>query len=442
MTHIVDNPREISAFPQRTDVLVVGAGPTGLSLACGLARRGIDHVVIDHAPQAAANAQASVVDARTLEALESIDASRHLVRRGVKATHFALRDRDDELFTVDFSELATRHGYALMVQESTAVSVLSERLASYESSVLRPVTAVGLEQDADGVTVELWDGSTLRSGSPSRRTIFARYVVGCDGMHSQIRSALDIPFLGPRHAASFIMADVRIRWRLPRSDVQLFFSENGLLIVAPLPDDRYRILAAVDEACEFPGLEDVQELLSTRGPRASPAVVRDLVWGTGFRSHDRLATHYRSGRVFLAGDAAHVHSPVCGQGMNAGIQDALHLADKLSDVLKGIANSSVLNQYESERRPVVNAVARVTRRMSGIATMRGRMGPRIRNRVLRAIGVLPTFRRELARRLSGLEWSPRSRGRPATSKVLRAATVILMALLLLYSVVLLASARR
>ena len=409
-----------SDLPRRTDVLVVGAGPTGLSLACGLARRGVDHVVIDHAPLVAANSQAALIDARTLEALDTIDAGSPLVRRGVILTRFTLCDRDEQLLAVHFSELPSRHPYMLMVPENTAEGLLAERLASYGSPIRRPVTAVALQQNADGVTVELWDGSTSRSGSPTRRSIVARYVVGCDGMHSQIRRALEIPFIGPSRTECFVMADVRMTWSLPRSEAQLFFSAEGFLIVAPLPDDRYRILATVDRNNEYPELDDVQKILASRGPRSSPALVRDVAWSAGFQVHHRLATHYRSGRVFLAGDAAHVHSPASGQGMISGIQDALYLADKLSDVLVELADGSVLNDYEDERRPVAESALRLTRRLSRIATMQGRVGPSIRNRSLRVVGLLPALRRSFAYQLSGFDGSRGLRGGPRDRKLLLA----------------------
>jgi 2-polyprenyl-6-methoxyphenol hydroxylase-like FAD-dependent oxidoreductase len=441
MTHRGNGGKSGNEIPERTDVLIVGAGPTGLSLACGLARRGIDHVVIDHAPQPAAYSQSAVVDSRTLEALDRIGVSNPLINRGVAVTHFTLRDRDDELLAVDFSELSTRYRYTLMVLESTAEGILSERLAAYGSSVRRPVTAVSLEQHADGVTLELWDGSTARSGSPSRRSIVARYVVGCDGMHSQIRSALEIPFVGPSLTQSFIMADIRMRWPLPRTEVQLFFSENGLLIVAPLPDDRFRILATVDQVDKDPGVDELQDLLARRALRAAPALVRAVLWSTAFRVHHRLAMKYRSGRVFLAGDAAHVHSPAGGQGMNAGIQDALLLADKLSDVLLGLADESVLNEYEVERRHVAKAVIGVTHRLSGIATIRARSGRRLRNRMLSSVGRLPAFRLALARRLAGFAGVGPSLARPRARKAVYLATLVLVALLISVSVQLFASTR-
>ena len=390
-----------SDLPERTDVLIVGAGTTGLSLACGLARRGIDHVVIDHAPLAAPTSHSTVVDGRTLDALEAIGASDALIRRGLTVARFTLFDRDDELFAVDFSELPIKHPYLLMVPESSAEGVIAERFASYGSSVLRPVTAVALRQDAEGVTVELWDGRTTRPASPSRRSIFARYVVGCDGMHSQIRSALDIPFVGSARTESFVMADVRMRYALPRRDVQLFFSPLGIMVVAPLPDDRYRILAKVDHADEHPDADTVRAILASRGPRASPAFVQEMVWSTGFRVEHRLAMHYRSGRVFLAGDAAHVHSPAGAQGMNAGIQEALHLASTLSDVLAGRADGSVLKSYEGARRPVAESVVRLTRRLGGIATVQGQWQSRIRNGFLRLLRHWPPIRQGLAYRMAG-----------------------------------------
>jgi 2-polyprenyl-6-methoxyphenol hydroxylase-like FAD-dependent oxidoreductase len=420
----------VTELPRRTDVLVVGAGPTGLSLACRLAKRGIDHIVVDHAPPGANISHGAVVHARTLEVLESIDVSAPLIRRGITVPHFALRDRDDKLFAVDFSELPTRYPFALMVPQSIAEDVFLEQLGHYGSSVFRPVTAVGLQQDAEGVTVELWDGST-RSGSPSRRSVLATYVVGCDGMHSQIRSALDMPFIGSSRAVSFVAADVHMQWSLPRSEIQLFFSEHGLMVVAPLPDDQHRILALVEHGDQKPGRDEVQDLLATRGPRAAAAVVRDVVWSARFLIHDRVASHYRSGRVFLAGDAAHVHSPAAGQGMNAGIQDALHLADKLCDVISGRADASVLDRYEDERRPVAEIVLGTTQVMTRVATLRGRIVPKIRDRSLRLVSTLPAVRRRLAHRLSGLEGAVAfARGRAVENKFLYVATLLLVALLL------------
>ena len=220
-------------------------------------------------------------------------------------------------------------------------------------------------------------------------------------MHSQIRSALDIPFVRSARTDSFIMADVRMRYALPRRDVQLFFSPQGILVVAPLPDDRYRILAGVEHADEHPDADTLRSILANRGPQASPAFIHDLVWSAGIRVDHGLAMHYRSGRVFLAGDAAHVHSPAGGQGMNAGIQDALLLANTLSDVIAERVDDVVLKEYEQSRRPVAESVIRLTRRLSGIATMERHWQSRIRNRALRVLSHWPPIRQGLAYRLAG-----------------------------------------
>ena len=165
--------------------------------------------------------------------------------------------------------------------------------------------------------------------------------------------------------------------------------------------------------------------------------MHDVVWSTEFHVHHQLATHYRSGRVFLAGDAAHVHSPAGGQGMNAGIQDALCLANKLADVLAGASHESTLNGYDQERRSVAEAVVGVTRRLSGIANMQGTIGPKIRNRALRLIGRLPAFRNALAGRLAGFAGAE-LRPSPDEGKRLYVAALVFVALL---GFVLLASIR-
>jgi 2-polyprenyl-6-methoxyphenol hydroxylase-like FAD-dependent oxidoreductase len=187
-------------------------------------------------------------------------------------------------------------------------------------------------------------------------------------------------------------------------------------------------LATVEQPNKYPEIDDLQQLLATRGPRASPARVTEVVWSTTLQVHHRLAMFYRSGRVFLAGDAAHVHSPAGGQGMNTGIQDALHLADKLADVLADGADVSVLNRYEDERRSVAEAVLQLTQRMSTVSTLRGQRASRVRNRVLRIVGRFPAFRHGLAYRLSGLEWARRS-GRRSDAKFRYATTLILIALI-------------
>lgn len=383
-------------LPAGTDVLIVGAGPVGLTAAASLMAKGADVVLIDKAAEGANTSRAAVVHARTLEVLRDLDVSAELVRRGVVVPRFTVRDRDRALLTLDFGELPTPFPYALMVPQDVTEAVLLDRLRALGGRVHRPYELTGLEQDADGVTATMAGGETIR----------AAYAVGADGMHSAVREHTGIAFTGDAYPQSFVLADVHMDWHLPAEEVMLYFSPEGLVVVAPLPGGRYRIVATVDEAPEHPSRDDVQALLDSRGPKSRPAQVRDVVWSSRFRVHHRLADHYRAGRLFLAGDAAHVHSPAGGQGMNTGIQDAVALAARLAAVVRDGADPATLDAYEAERRPVAAEVVAFTHRMTKIATVGHAPVRRMRNAALRALDRVPAVHRAIAMNLSELATDP------------------------------------
>lgn len=372
-----------------TDVLVVGAGPCGLTLAAALAMRGVRATVIDRQAEGANTSRAAVVHARTLEVLEPLDVAHRLVARGVQARRFTIRDRDRVLMPIGFEKLPTRYPYTLMVSQAVTEQVLLERFTELGGHVLRPRSLVDLHQDEAGATATLDDGRQLR----------ARYVVGADGMHSTVRERAGIGFTGGTYAESFVLADVRVAGGVPSDEVILYFSPAGMVVVAPLPDGVHRIVATVDDAPEQPDIAYVQALLDARGPKARRAVVQEVLWGSRFRVHHRLADVYRSGRVLLAGDAAHVHSPAGGQGMNAGILDAMTLADALKQAIAG--DESALDAYGAVRRPIAQQIVALADRLTRMAVVRP--GWRVlRNLVLSALSRLPALRRQLAWRLSGL----------------------------------------
>lgn len=373
-----------------TDVLVVGAGPSGLTLAASLVKRGIATTVVDRQAAGANTSRAAVVNARTLEVLDDLDMSRRLVKEGMLAPRFSIRDGRRVLIPVDFSVLPTDYPYSLMVPQATTERLLLDRLTELGGTVIRPKALTSVRQDADGVTATFDDGEAIR----------ARYVVGADGIHSTVREQAGIGFTGDVYQESFALADVRLRGEAPVDEVVLFWAKAGLTVVAPLPGDIFRIVAPVADAPEEPSAAFIQQILDERGLGAGRMVVTDVIWGSRFRIHHRVADTYRAGRLLLAGDAAHVHSPAGGQGMNLGIQDGVALADALAAVLRG-APDSVLDEYSAARRPIAAQVVKMTDRLTRLATLPQAVRP-IRNAAIGAAGRIPSVQRALAWRLSGL----------------------------------------
>jgi len=373
------------------DVLVVGAGPTGLTLAAALLARGVRALVVDRLAEGANTSRAAVIHARTLEVLEPLGVVSALLARGLKAERFTIRDRDHVLMPIGFAQLPTRYPYTLMLSQAETESVLHARLQELGGGVLRPRTLSGLTQDATGATATLDDGTTLR----------ARFVVGADGMHSRVRECAQIPFSGGRYGESFVLADTRLEGGVPSDEVVLYFSPAGMVVVAPLPGGRHRIVATVDEAPEHPSAAFVQALLDARGPARERARVLEVVWGSRFRVHHRVADRYRAGRILLAGDAAHVHSPAGGQGMNAGILDAMCLAGALVSALAG--DLAALDAYAAERRPVARRIVGFADGLTRVASVPRLLRP-LRNGVIWALSRLPGVRRRLAWQLSGLSY--------------------------------------
>ena len=377
-------------FPATTDVLIVGAGPAGLTLAVGLAQQGRHVTVVDRLAAGDHTSRAAVVHARTLEVLQPYGVADRLATQGIQAPRFTIRDRDRILVPVRFDDLPTEYPYTLLVSQAVTEAVLLQRLTELGGQVLRPYPVTCLEQDDTGVTATFSDGGRIR----------AAYAVGADGMHSTVREQAGIGFTGGTYEESFSLADVRLSGGVPDNEVILYFSPAGLVVVAPLPGGVHRIVATVQDAPQQPDITFVQHLLDTRGPEARPATVHEVVWGSRFRLHHRVADSYRAGRILLAGDAAHVHSPAGGQGMNAGITDAVALAESLGAVLDG-GSPDLLDTYTATRRPVAQQVVALADRLTRLATINPRLRP-IRNLTLGLLARSPAFRRQLARRLSGL----------------------------------------
>ncbi|WP_405498205.1 FAD-dependent monooxygenase [Nocardia sp. NBC_00511] len=387
----------MNTVPATAQVVIVGAGPAGLTAGIVLADAGADVVLLDKLAEGANTSRAVVIHARTLEVLKKLDLADQVIEAGNVVPRFVMRDGDQVLARVDFGDLPTEYPYTVMLGQEHTEAILLARLEKAGGRVYRHCEVTAATQDDDAVTVDYTDADGAAN------SVRAQWVIGTDGMHSTIREAAGIGFTGASYPESFVLADIHMSWPDPRDEVSMILSPAGPTIVAPLPDpagDRFRIVSTVAEAPEHPDLPYVQALLDDRRPGAK-AEVHEIVWSSRFRVHHRLADHYRAGRVFLAGDAAHVHSPAGGQGMNTGIQDAALLGRLLAAVLAGTP-ATTLDTYETTRRPVALGVVTFTDRMTRMATLRPRPARAVRNLLISTATRVPAVRHALAYQLSEL----------------------------------------
>jgi 2-polyprenyl-6-methoxyphenol hydroxylase-like FAD-dependent oxidoreductase len=378
-----------------SEVLIIGAGPTGLALASSLSQSGIDTIIVDRLETGQNTSRAAVIHAHTLEMLREIGVAERLVDAGLPVAKFSLRDRDKVLVRLRFDKLPTPFSQLLMLPQDNTEKILRDRLGNLGTEVRWGWTVTDLAENGEGVVATAEVGGTPR-------TINARYVVGADGMHSLVRQIAGIGFSGSTYEESFVLADVDMQWCYGRDEVMLFFSPRGLVVVAPLPSGQFRIVATLDNAPEQPDIADVQALIDSRGPTDGQSKISAVHWSSRFRLHHRVADRYRRGRLLLMGDAAHVHSPAGGQGMNTGLVDAVVLGRILTSVIMGDREESYLDRYEELRRPAAKQVLKLADRLTHMATMKSTPQRVVRNTLLRILGSLPMARDQLQMNLSGL----------------------------------------
>ncbi|MFG2195493.1 FAD-dependent oxidoreductase [Streptomyces sp. NPDC048639] len=332
------------------DVIVVGAGPTGLMLAADLASAGVAVTVLERRPQGTSNlTRAFGVHARTLELLDSRGIADALVARGQPVEGLRLFKR----LTLDMSRLRSRFPFVLITPQYEVERLLERRAADTGVHFRYGAEVRDLRQDADGVEVE------VHGEGGGVETLRAAYAVGTDGVRSTVRTALGLPFPGRSVISSIVLADVRLAEK-PEGLLTVSGVGEAFAFIAPFGDGWYRVMGwnrkrQVPDSAPL-DLDEVREL--ARLALGSDYGMHDARWLSRFHSDERQVCSYRVGRVFLAGDAAHVHSPAGAQGLNTGIQDAANLGWKLAAVLRGHAPGSLLDTYQTERHPVGKSVVR------------------------------------------------------------------------------------
>lgn len=341
------------SLPISHEVLIVGAGPVGLSLALDLARRGVSVRIIDARAEPSPLSRATEVQPRTLEIFEAMGVARSLIGEGVKILGLDLRDDGELITSLDTTSADTPFPFLLSLPQARLEAILTARLLGHGVAVERGVSMRWPEADEESVVAVLM-------GAAEERARF-RYVVGCDGEASTTRAALRLAFEGAAYPQDYVVCDLELDGptHLDPSRLHVFLSAHGTLTLVPLPGGRWRLLAELpDEAALSPDHPGVQALLDDR---ATPGL-RALAEGAVHRypAARRAVERMRDGRVFLAGDAAHVHSPVGGLGMNLGVEDAFNLGWKLAAVLRHGAHDALLDSYEAERAPAARAETRQT----------------------------------------------------------------------------------
>lgn len=343
-------------------ILIVGAGPTGMTAAIELKRAGLNVRVIDKSDHMARYSQALVVQARTLEQFQRYGIAEETIAQGRKL-HEGKFYSDGKLI-VDFrlDKMESRYPFALFIPQSDTEKVLNRFMESLGVKTERCVELVSLSQDPQ-------PRATLRHADGRTEEIAPRWVIGCDGAHSAVREKTGTVFEGGSVALSFYLGDCEAEGEdLPNDELSLHVHHGDVLFMARLSDRVVRLIAALHEqganSKKEITVEDLQRTVDRIGVRVK---IKSGEWLTPFHVNDRQAKHYRIGNVFLAGDAAHIHSPVGGQGMNTGIQDAANLGWKLAAVARG-ADERLLESYEEERGAVGRALLRFTERGLKLAT--------------------------------------------------------------------------
>lgn len=353
--------------PIETDVIIVGAGPTGLALACQLVRYDIDFVIIDKSQGVTPYSKALGVHARTLEIYEQLGLAQKAVEQGTIAGKVRMLQRDEVLGQVELSNIGkglSAYPFMLVLEQSRNEQLMYDWLKGHGHDVLWQTELESFSQDDTSVTAQV-----KVSGAESQ-TIEGQYLVGCDGPHSLVRHALGLAFEGSTFERLFYVADVQIGWKFSHDALTVCLAPHGVVAFFPMPGEkRWRIVGSFPEGHEKDEREILYEEIEAQIKKEAQIEldITRVDWFSTYKVHTRHVDKFSAGRCFVAGDAAHIHTPAGGQGMNTGIQDAYNLAWKLALVLKHSANAQILETYNEERLPNAKRLTATTDRMFNLA---------------------------------------------------------------------------
>jgi len=393
-------------------VLVVGAGPTGLAMACELSRHGVICRIIDKGNGPSRLSRAVAIHARTLELFENIGIVDKVLEQGSRCAAITLYDNNSKMVSVTFEQLHTKYPFLHLLPQHKTEAILLEHLADYELEVEWGKELISLNEEGNTVEAEIRD-STGRV----EKARFS-YMVGADGAQSRVREELDVKFEGASNPSYWLLADCEVNWEHPKDELAVFFHKEGATAFFPIDQNHSRVMFELKTKPEEQGptLETVAKIAARRNIKFQSLL--DIQWISYFKLHQRLAEQYQTGRVFLAGDAAHIQSPIGSQGMNTGIQDAYNLAWKLGLVINGHAKPELLDSYQVERQPIgeeLVALSDTATHMIGITnpvfrTLRSALIPiiarfqSVQHRILGTLSQIELHYRESP--IVGEDWKP------------------------------------
>jgi 2-polyprenyl-6-methoxyphenol hydroxylase-like FAD-dependent oxidoreductase len=390
-------------------VLIAGAGPTGMTLAMVLRRLGVDVRIVDKAAARTDQSKALVIWPRTLELLDIQACVQPFLHAGQPVVAARILAEGKLLLQVRLDTARSIYRAALMIPQSDTERLLEEQLTCLGTQVERPVELAAFSAGENGVA------ATLRHGDGHEESLTASHLVGCDGAHSAVRHGLGVGFEGVTLPSDWLLADLSLDGTLRCDEIVVCWAPEGVLVLFPISAARFRVIADVvteGKQAPPPSLEAVQRLLDQRGPCGLRA--RDPIWMSNFHINERKVKSYGSGRVFLCGDAAHVHSPAGGQGMNTGMQDAFNLAWKLAMVWHEHARPRLLDSYSPERSAIGDQVLRNAGNLTRIAMLRNPILQAIRSLAVETLGRIPALRQRVVDQLTEIDLGYRGTGLTVT----------------------------
>ncbi|KHE72956.1 FAD-dependent monooxygenase [Halobacillus sp. BBL2006] len=377
-----------------TDVLIIGAGPAGLMAANELQKRQVDFICLEKRSGPSELSKALGIQARTLEMFELLGVQKTFLKRGYPGPGSKLHLGGEHPSLVELYHIQSRYPYLFIIPQSETEQILEDHLTSLGGEVEREHEVIEVTQSGEGVFVTAVHQGELKK-------YFAKYLVACDGAHSKVREALEVEFAGEDDGYTFFLGDVDVP-ELNEIYINMHLNDRGAVAFFPYKDGSYRVVG-LDRAKQGQphkdelSLQELQESMDTI--LETSYRVENPKWLSYFGTAHRQVPNYRQGDVFFVGDAAHIHNPLGGQGMNLGLQDAANLGWKLDVVLKGYAQDSFLNSYQDERFSIGKDVLKETSRMLKVINLEGAQG-KIRNWTGKAVLTQSWVQEKIANHLS------------------------------------------